>query len=174
MRPLEILKFVLLITCDIGRLLQIWMIDSQMQPLKSSMSESDICLWTYFYVFKKLSVAFWFVILTDWMNRSDATCIICREEMTTAKKLICGHLFHVNCLRSWLERQHTCPTCRALVVPPENGTSSSGSRSDAHQQGNLIVTSFIIRWTLFFEHFYFRNESKLMYASCYVYYLVLI
>lgn len=74
------------------------------------------------------------------LTASDATCIICREEMTTAKKLICGHLFHVHCLRSWLERQHTCPTCRALVVPPENGASSSaaqhGSRSDVNQQGS--------------------------------------
>lgn len=70
---------------------------------------------------------------------SDATCIICREEMTTAKKLICGHLFHVHCLRSWLERQHTCPTCRALVVPSENGTTAAGgqqrSQSDAHRHG---------------------------------------
>ncbi|KAE8692972.1 ERAD-associated E3 ubiquitin-protein ligase HRD1A [Hibiscus syriacus] len=74
------------------------------------------------------------------LTASDATCIICREEMTSAKKLICGHLFHVHCLRSWLERQHTCPTCRALVVPSENGTSSSeeqrGARSDARQQGS--------------------------------------
>ncbi|KAK9994017.1 hypothetical protein SO802_023720 [Lithocarpus litseifolius] len=46
------------------------------------------------------------------LNASDATCIICCEEMTTlttAKKLICGHLFHVHCLWSWLERHHTCP-----------------------------------------------------------------
>ncbi|GLT44803.1 hypothetical protein SLA2020_186800 [Shorea laevis] len=74
------------------------------------------------------------------LNASDATCIICREEMITAKKLLCGHLFHIHCLRSWLERQHTCPTCRALVVPPENGSSSSGgqhrSRPEAHQQGS--------------------------------------
>ncbi|KAL3819494.1 hypothetical protein ACJIZ3_005399 [Penstemon smallii] len=69
------------------------------------------------------------------INESDATCIICREEMTTAKKLLCGHFFHVHCLRSWLERQNTCPTCRALVVPPENGTSTTGSRADVHQQG---------------------------------------
>ncbi|XP_051149377.1 ERAD-associated E3 ubiquitin-protein ligase HRD1B-like isoform X2 [Andrographis paniculata] len=66
---------------------------------------------------------------------SDVTCIICREEMTTAKKLICGHLFHVHCLRSWLERQNTCPTCRALVVPAENGTSTSGSTANSQQQG---------------------------------------
>ncbi|KAK7264017.1 hypothetical protein RJT34_31619 [Clitoria ternatea] len=74
------------------------------------------------------------------LNASDATCIICREEMTTAKKLVCGHLFHVHCLRSWLERQHTCPTCRALVVPPENGTTApggqQGSQSGAHRHGS--------------------------------------
>ncbi|XP_074560731.1 ERAD-associated E3 ubiquitin-protein ligase HRD1-like [Curcuma longa] len=58
------------------------------------------------------------------LNATDAICIICREEMITAKKLLCGHLFHVRCLRSWLERQHTCPTCRALVAPPENGPAS--------------------------------------------------
>uniref|UniRef100_A0A2P2LH31 RING-type E3 ubiquitin transferase n=4 Tax=Rhizophora mucronata TaxID=61149 RepID=A0A2P2LH31_RHIMU len=78
------------------------------------------------------------------LSSSDATCIICREEMTTAKKLICGHLFHVHCLRSWLERQHTCPTCRALVVPPENGASTTGgqqgSRSDTRQQDNFSST----------------------------------
>lgn len=65
---------------------------------------------------------------------SDRTCIICREEMTlsavvdgqlpaepaatrhqdgpneTPKKLPCGHIFHFHCLRSWLERQQSCPT----------------------------------------------------------------
>ncbi|GFP87325.1 erad-associated E3 ubiquitin-protein ligase hrd1a [Phtheirospermum japonicum] len=60
------------------------------------------------------------------INSSDATCIICREEMVTAKKLLCGHLFHVHCLRSWLERQNTCPTCRALVVPSETAASTTG------------------------------------------------
>ncbi|KAF5179948.1 Erad-associated e3 ubiquitin-protein ligase hrd1a, partial [Thalictrum thalictroides] len=73
------------------------------------------------------------------LNVSDATCIICREEMVTAKKLICGHLFHVHCLRSWLERQNTCPTCRALVVPSENGAAAAGRQRgvqvEAHQQG---------------------------------------
>ncbi|KAI3707181.1 hypothetical protein L6452_25473 [Arctium lappa] len=69
------------------------------------------------------------------LNASDATCIICREEMTTAKRLVCGHLFHVHCLRSWLERQHTCPICRALVIPNESGTSTSRSRAGVHRQG---------------------------------------
>ncbi|KAF9661292.1 hypothetical protein SADUNF_Sadunf19G0052900 [Salix dunnii] len=79
------------------------------------------------------------------IDASDATCIICREEMTTAKKLLCGHLFHVHCLRSWLERQHTCPTCRALVVPLENGANTAGgqrgAQPDTHQQGTGTATS---------------------------------
>jgi E3 ubiquitin-protein ligase synoviolin len=49
----------------------------------------------------------------------DRTCIICREQMvhggetggerTRPKKLRCGHILHFHCLRSWLERQQTCP-----------------------------------------------------------------
>lgn len=61
------------------------------------------------------------------LNLSDATCIICREEMVAAKKLPCGHLFHVHCLRSWLERQQTCPTCRSPVIAPEGGTAITGA-----------------------------------------------
>ena len=69
------------------------------------------------------------------------TCIICREEMRPyallnagnggpeqvvrnpvaermrPKKLPCGHILHFACLRSWLERQQICPTCRRPVVP---------------------------------------------------------
>ncbi|XP_022984215.1 ERAD-associated E3 ubiquitin-protein ligase HRD1B-like [Cucurbita maxima] len=81
---------------------------------------------------------------SEELNSSDATCIICREEMTVAKKLVCGHLFHVHCLRSWLERQHTCPTCRALVVPPEGSSTAAGHhgpQSDANQQGTGTTSS---------------------------------
>ena len=39
--------------------------------------------------------------------------------MTEAKRLACGHAFHARCLRSGLERQQSCPTCRAPVMPAE-------------------------------------------------------
>lgn len=32
------------------------------------------------------------------------------------KKLPCNHIFHPNCLRSWFQRQQTCPTCRTDVL----------------------------------------------------------
>ncbi|PAA81889.1 hypothetical protein BOX15_Mlig032555g1 [Macrostomum lignano] len=53
------------------------------------------------------------------LSSSDNVCIICREEMlpdTGCKKLPCGHMFHSNCLRSWFQRQQTCPTCRMDVL----------------------------------------------------------
>nr|XP_021401405.2 E3 ubiquitin-protein ligase synoviolin [Lonchura striata domestica] len=54
----------------------------------------------------------------------DNVCIICREEMVTgAKRLPCNHIFHTSCLRSWFQRQQTCPTCRMDVLraslPPQ-------------------------------------------------------
>ncbi|XP_061162346.1 E3 ubiquitin-protein ligase AMFR-like [Saccostrea echinata] len=39
-------------------------------------------------------------------------CAVCWERMEGARKLPCGHLFHNSCLRSWLEQDTSCPTCR--------------------------------------------------------------
>ncbi|KAL8694413.1 MAG: hypothetical protein Q9218_000905 [Villophora microphyllina] len=87
------------------------------------------------------------------ISREDV-CIICRENMTVwydatgqgntgespaerrpvderqrAKRLPCGHLLHFACLRSWLERQQICPTCRTPVLsnnaePPATHTAA--------------------------------------------------
>ncbi|CAG9860385.1 unnamed protein product [Phyllotreta striolata] len=59
------------------------------------------------------------------LQAADNVCIICREEMTTAsKKLPCNHIFHTACLRSWFQRQQTCPTCRLNILrnPTNNNT----------------------------------------------------
>lgn len=74
------------------------------------------------------------------ISRSDRICIICREEMRDAKKLPCGHLFHFRCLRSWLERQQACPTCRRSIFeeppasPQENNDRDSSTPADANVQ----------------------------------------
>ncbi|KAG6954188.1 hypothetical protein JG688_00012481 [Phytophthora aleatoria] len=51
------------------------------------------------------------------LQETDRTCIICREEMTpdACKKLPCSHIFHVDCLKMWVQRQQTCPTCRSTI-----------------------------------------------------------
>ncbi|KAI3536542.1 hypothetical protein CABS01_01413 [Colletotrichum abscissum] len=70
------------------------------------------------------------------LGRED-TCIICREEMrpwdptngaverVRPKKLPCGHILHFGCLKSWLERQQVCPTCRSPVVITNNNNNGA-------------------------------------------------
>jgi E3 ubiquitin-protein ligase synoviolin len=72
----------------------------------------------------------------------DAICIICREEMAAAaagglrpKRMPCGHAFPLNCLRSWLERQQSCPTCRAPVVPVHAGDGAPCFFASLHPAG---------------------------------------
>uniref|UniRef100_A0A672G240 RING-type E3 ubiquitin transferase n=1 Tax=Salarias fasciatus TaxID=181472 RepID=A0A672G240_SALFA len=60
------------------------------------------------------------------LQASDNVCIICREEMVTgAKKLPCNHIFHSSCLRSWFQRQQTCPTCRMDVLRASNNNQTA-------------------------------------------------
>lgn len=60
---------------------------------------------------------------TEAELQSDDVCIICREQMAVGagacKKLPCNHIFHASCLRSWFQRQQTCPTCRMEVRKQE-------------------------------------------------------
>jgi E3 ubiquitin-protein ligase synoviolin len=80
------------------------------------------------------------------------TCIVCREEMRPwsqpgadgapqgrrmderqrPKKLPCGHILHFSCLRSWLERQQVCPTCRRPVLT-STATPSTQRNNQANQ-----------------------------------------
>ncbi|KAF7897024.1 hypothetical protein EAF00_005252 [Botryotinia globosa] len=91
------------------------------------------------------------------IQRED-TCIICREEMrpwsvtnpavpagaqprpgtvnerTRPKKLPCGHILHLGCLKSWLERQQVCPTCRNPVVEtPQDAQANANRNARANQ-----------------------------------------
>lgn len=71
------------------------------------------------------------------------TCIICREEMhlwdpvnnagtidrVRPKKLPCGHILHLGCLKSWLERQQVCPTCRRPVTGERPRSANDARRA---------------------------------------------
>ncbi|GAB7344676.1 hypothetical protein MBLNU457_3157t1 [Dothideomycetes sp. NU457] len=104
---------------------------------------------------------------------NENTCIVCREAMIPweetqqqpggaaalrrsineglrAKKLPCGHILHLRCLKAWLERQQACPTCRRPVIPPTqppaaatnalanaaNQLPGAGAQGNAQPQGN--------------------------------------
>lgn len=88
---------------------------------------------------------------TEELDREN-TCIVCREEMRPwsvpgadaaqtgrrpderqrPKKLPCGHILHASCLRSWLERQQVCPTCRRSVLTPAAAPSTQSVNNQAN------------------------------------------
>ncbi|VDP90848.1 unnamed protein product [Echinostoma caproni] len=59
---------------------------------------------------------------SSWSEKPEEStpevCAICWEPMHTWRRLPCRHDFHESCLRSWLEQNPTCPTCRRdLGIP---------------------------------------------------------
>jgi len=65
-----------------------------------------------------------------------------RDEGLRAKKLPCGHILHLRCLKSWLERQQVCPTCRRPVVVAtdtatrvQQGARGAGQPAQGQQAG---------------------------------------
>ena len=62
---------------------------------------------------------------SDLVNNADNQgCIICLEpfkvndgkdivELDCSKK----HVFHLNCMEKWVEKNNTCPMCREVVEP---------------------------------------------------------
>jgi E3 ubiquitin-protein ligase synoviolin len=81
-------------------------------------------VWMSFMVFQQRLMSFIkYIRLTRKLDErlEDATeaeiqaagsCLICREAMSRGKKLSCSHVFHVDCLRMWLQHQQSCPLCR--------------------------------------------------------------
>lgn len=89
------------------------------------------------------------VATPDELVANNDDCAICWDSMTTARKLPCGHLFHNSCLRSWLEQDTSCPTCRMSLNINEGGrerqegqrgpldeTVAAGPGADARQHLN--------------------------------------
>uniref|UniRef100_A0A4W6EGM6 Autocrine motility factor receptor a n=1 Tax=Lates calcarifer TaxID=8187 RepID=A0A4W6EGM6_LATCA len=68
------------------------------------------------------------VASADELAANNDDCAICWDVMSSARKLPCGHLFHSSCLRSWLEQDTSCPTCRMSLNIGEGGEGGQGER----------------------------------------------
>ncbi len=62
---------------------------------------------------------------------ADRECAICLEAVSVPLKLPCDHIFCEGCVMSWMQREATCPCCRAAVpgadgggVPTNDGSTS--------------------------------------------------
>lgn len=85
------------------------------------------------------------------LEAADYLCIICREDMHAPdlyeqrrgkalmprrcpKKLQCGHILHLGCLKDWLERSDNCPLCRKKVFGHPSPASASATSSEAEPE----------------------------------------
>ncbi|XP_024196004.1 E3 ubiquitin protein ligase RIN2 isoform X1 [Rosa chinensis] len=88
---------------------------------------------------------------SDELRAYDDECAICREPMAKAKKLHCSHLFHLPCLRSWLDQGlnevYSCPTCRKplFVGRPENEAHPRHEETSSDEQLARQISSGLDR-----------------------------
>ncbi|KAG8390247.1 hypothetical protein BUALT_Bualt01G0063900 [Buddleja alternifolia] len=77
---------------------------------------------------------------SEELRAYDDECAICREPMAKAKRLSCNHLFHLSCLRSWLDQclteSYSCPTCRKPLFTgrPDNGVNPNAPEISRDEQ----------------------------------------
>ncbi|XP_035645898.1 autocrine motility factor receptor a isoform X2 [Oncorhynchus keta] len=74
------------------------------------------------------------VATSDELVANNDDCAICWDSMLTARKLPCGHLFHNSCLRSWLEQDTSCPTCRMSL----NISEGAGGEREERQREPML------------------------------------
>eukprot|EP00197_Chlamydomonas_leiostraca_P007948 CAMPEP_0202862562 /NCGR_PEP_ID=MMETSP1391-20130828/3557_1 /ASSEMBLY_ACC=CAM_ASM_000867 /TAXON_ID=1034604 /ORGANISM="Chlamydomonas leiostraca, Strain SAG 11-49" /LENGTH=736 /DNA_ID=CAMNT_0049542111 /DNA_START=87 /DNA_END=2294 /DNA_ORIENTATION=- len=74
-------------------------------------------------------------------------CSICMDAMAMAKQLPCGHLFHLSCLRAWMQQggadTFTCPNCRQPLLVDEG---KGAGRPSFLQRGVLGALRFAHMW----------------------------
>lgn len=60
------------------------------------------------------------VTVSNLGDHAPGECIVCLGELSDDDgrgllRLICGHVFHVDCIDGWLNRREACPLCRGPV-----------------------------------------------------------
>lgn len=79
---------------------------------------------------------------TDTEIEESEHCVICRDSLfdgSKPKKLSCGHIFHIDCLKSWLVMQQVCPMCRAEI--PADGPLLNGTPAPVPEDTGLAAAA---------------------------------
>ncbi|KAL8484688.1 hypothetical protein ACS0TY_027108 [Phlomoides rotata] len=64
------------------------------------------------------------ILFDECMKARYSLCCVCLGEFEVKEELVqvaaCKHIFHIHCIRHWLQNNSTCPLCRAPVnLPPD-------------------------------------------------------
>ncbi|KAI8069664.1 hypothetical protein BC940DRAFT_297237 [Gongronella butleri] len=73
------------------------------------------------------------------------TCIICLEdflhEQSVIRELECKHIYHADCIDSWLSRNQICPLCKTPCVLPESDREDTNEAQEEQPTTTVIITT---------------------------------
>lgn len=158
LKALSHISFIYLLTFHSGLSLPISLLQGTYFSIVQTYTEV-----THLFSFIELSKRFDSQLPTatqDELDQTDNLCIICREDMYSiqkyeeqfgkplnsrkaAKKLRCGHILHMGCLKEWLERSDSCPLCRSKVFDdsarlPTAPTQQAANRNIIAQRDAIV------------------------------------
>lgn len=122
----------LLITSQTSYIIKVWCM-VKMHTLYMEICRRHKRHKNYLLVIQLMESNFSMASKEDIDNNSD-DCAICWDEMETARKLPCGHLFHNSCLQSWLEQDTSCPICRTALKRSQDGIDDGEDTSDVDEE----------------------------------------
>jgi len=113
----------------------------------------------YLRVVNSMEARFPLATPQDLENNND-DCAICWDKMETARKLPCGHLFHNSCLRSWLEQDTSCPTCRQSLSEPGERDQNANTPLPVHREVPVPVPELRRPRNTMTNHFFHFDGSR--------------
>lgn len=79
----------------------------------------------------------------EYMHENDIDealkCIICTQPFVTPVSLACQHTFCQECIRTWLNEDQSCPTCRLLVDTDDEHLAPVNTHIVNSQLDRLLV-----------------------------------
>lgn len=85
------------------------------------------------------------IVYKESFTVTDTQCSVCLGEYEAGEKLqqipACGHIFHMDCIGSWLSTHTTCPLCRLSLLPPPDSTTQPPSEPHHRQTTNTPLSS---------------------------------
>ena len=110
-------------------------------------------------------------------DNDEVTCTICIMDIEEGERvgvLECNHLFHSDCLKSWIKRKNVCPLCQSpdiarekdspTVTTPnnsDNNVENDGDNDNNNGESNVSQENRVVRSTgMFFDANDTRNRRR--------------